>query len=636
MSARELSKRWIIITVLAGATLLTYWRVKDLGFISEYDDNAYVTENLRVQSGLTWDNLGWAITTMDYTGNWHPLTWISHMLDCQLFGLNPMGHHLTSLIIHLANVILLFLVLQVMTGAVWRSAGVAALFALHPINVESVAWIAERKNVLSTFFLILTVWAYYRYATQGGWRPYLVVCAFFSIGLMVKPMLVTLPFALLLLDYWPLGRLRSVQTSKVEPASTSGVLPLKRLLLEKVPLVLLAAGSSVLTYIAQEHLGSVAAIETLPITTRVENAVVSYGGYLKNTVWPTRLAVLYPLFAHIPARNVVLAASVLACITGLVLYEARRRKYLVTGWFWYLGTLVPVLGLIQVGKQSMADRYAYVPLIGVFIVIVWGVGDLLGPLQGHRSWLAAIGLTAIASSVLIALCILTVRQLGYWRSSQTVFEHAVAVTQNNYVVRDLLAEVLAKQGQLDRAVDEYTKIIAARPSFEEPEENLGMVLVQQGKTEEAIRHFKRALEINSGSVDACNRLGAALADLGRFDEAIPYFYRVLEKRPNYSSAYANLGSVFEQQGKLSQAVDFYGKALSAIGKSNQTADPMAMAALAAQINYRIGNIGMREGKAAEAADHYREALRLAPGFSPAKRGLDAAVDALRKGPGDGQ
>jgi protein O-mannosyl-transferase len=617
---KHLNKQWFITLALIALTTTAYWEIRDHGFVS-YDDDVYVVSNAHVQRGLNWGNVAWAFTTTS-AANWHPLTWLSHMLDVQMFGLSPAGHHLTSLLVHVTNVVLLFLVLQVMTGALWPSALVAALFAIHPINVESVAWVAERKNLLSTSFWLLTMWAYIRYASQPAWNKYLVVLASFALALMCKPMVVTLPFALLLLDYWPLDRLKSTAAEsandkadnskkrgkEVEVKRAYPRRSLSQLTIEKAPLLLLAALSSVITVRAQQTGGAVGTTEVFPLSVRFENAVVSYADYLLDVIWPFRLAVFYPHpRAALPAWQVGLSVLVLLGITAIVVRRARRSRYLPLGWLWYLGTLIPVIGIVQVGLQSQADRYAYVPLIGIFVVITFYVGEWAKGRATRENRFAIA-----AACILIALAIATRVQASYWRNSITLFQHAVEVTKDNYVAHNNLGELLAQQGNLDEAAAHFAAALEINPSFAHARHNMGMILVQRGKLDEAISEFSKAVEIEPAFTDAYNKLGAALASRGKLDEAIANFSKAIEINPAYASAHANLGSAYEQQGRTADAIAAYSRAVQF------TADTT----MAAQTHFKLGRLLAKTGKRKEAIQHYTEAVRLKPDFTQAQKALN--------------
>jgi protein O-mannosyl-transferase len=497
----------LLACLLVGVTVAAYEPVRKYEFV-DYDDDRYVTANPRVQQGLSWNNAAWALTATE-VANWHPLTWLSHMTDCRLYGLNPAGHHLTNLLFHLANVVLLFLVLQQMTGAVWRSWLVAALFAAHPLNIESVAWIAERKNVLSTLFWLLTMWAYMLYARRPGWRRYLLVVGLFVLGLMSKPMLVTLPCVLLLLDYWPLGRLRGRsgggddhqrldERDEVALSSNDFRRTVFWLALEKVPLFLLAAASSAITIKAQRMDGALGA-KQLPPGARLSNALVSYVGYIYKMIWPEQLAVLYPHPGEaIPGWHVIAAALVLACVTMLVIWWGRKFPYLAVGWLWYLGTLVPVIGLVQVGQQAMADRYAYIPLIGLFIIIAWGLADLTRRLPSRTYWLTCGTLIAL----LIVLTLANRRQLRHWQNSITLFERALEVTDNNEIAENNLGAVLVRKGRLDEGLAHLYEAVRLYPDYGTARANIAVTLLQkaniaaldESRWQEAVELYRQALE----------------------------------------------------------------------------------------------------------------------------------------------
>ena len=616
---------WLTHLLLAALTIAAYWSVGRNGFVS-YDDDVYVTANLQVQRGISPQNIGWAFTSTE-ASNWHPLTWISHMLDCQFFGLNASSHHLTSLVMHIANVLILFYALVLMTGARWRSFFVAALFAVHPLNVESVAWIAERKNVLSTLFWLLTILAYIRYARKPGWNRYLTVTALFAAGLMSKPMLVTLPFTLLLLDYWPLRRLApGGEDEKVDkpPRQRPGKspkkgqenrgpvyqkLPIKTVLLEKVPLVVLSAASSIVTVVAQKAGGAVGSLERFPLSTRMANALVSYADYLREAFWPAGLAVLYPHpVGGGQAWKLTLAVFILAGMTCVVLFAATRRGYLRAGWFFYLGTLVPVIGLVQVGLQAKADRYTYVPMIGIFIMASFGAGSLVTRYSRALKPLAAAGVV-----ILILLAGVTNVQLDYWHDSLALFARALSVTRDNYVAENNLGEALAQQGKADEASIHFARALEVNPNFPQSLQNMGMLSVQKGRLDEAIDYLSRAVEAEPHSFVSLTKLGAALAEGGRPEEGIESLSRALELNPNYAPANANLGVILERQGRIDEAIDRYSRAAQTSGGAD----------FIAQMHYKIGSLMVKKQQPREAALHFREALRLKPDYALARQALGA-------------
>ena len=528
------------------------------GFVN-YDDNVYVTENLQVQAGLTWESLAWAFGKVHGEQTyWHPLTWVSHMLDCRLYGLKPWGHHLTSVLWHAVNTLLVFLVFKRLTGAFWRCAVLAALFALHPLQVDTVAWVTERKNLLSTFFFLLTVWAYARYAqaqslkskvqslkseagtedaetgmqmpgtpnthhashfTFHAARFYLLSLSFFALGLMCKPAVVTLPFVLLLLDYWPLHRFQ-LATRNFQLST------LWRLVWEKAPLFLLAAASSGITLAAHHALGIVAADSELPWDLRIENGVVSYCRYLGKVCYPLRLCVLYPHPQEWPLLSVLLASLLLLGISVLAVTQWMRRPYLAVGWFWFLGTLVPVIGLVQVGGQAMADRFMYAPLIGLLLLLIWGMHDLTSRWRYQTVALAAAGAAAI-----VACLILTRNQVAYWKDSESLFRHAIAITENNCIAHYNLGDALLKRGQIDEAIAHFQKALQIRPDFAAVHNNLGNLLLEKGRVDEAIVHFQKALEIRPLFAVARSNLGGALLQKGQTEAAIVQFQKALESTP---------------------------------------------------------------------------------------------------------
>ncbi|MBI3939993.1 MAG: tetratricopeptide repeat protein [Acidobacteria bacterium] len=547
-SSRPPSQPLLALALLL-LTAAAFWQVLDNSFVN-YDDEVYVTQNRPVQSGLTAQSLRWAFTTF-HTGNWHPLTWISHMLDCQLFDLNPKGHHLTSLLFHLANTLLLFTALTRMTGAPWPSAFAALLFGIHPVHVESVAWVAERKDVLSTFFWMLTMLAYRRYVQRPQTGNYLLVGLCLALGLMSKPMLVTLPFVLLLLDYWPLRRLAAENGKRANPGAAA-----RRLILEKLPFFALALASSVVTFFAQRAGGAVDSLDHLPLPARISNALESYVRYIAMMVWPDNLAVLYP---H-PRTSLpfLLAAGsflLLASATFLAIRSARKKPYLPVGWLWYLGTLVPVIGLVQIGAQARADRYTYVPLIGLFVIVAWGVPDLLAQWRHRR-----LGFRVAAGIVTAALVIVTRFQVGHWRDNFSLFAQQVRATPDNPVAHNTLGAEFLLRGRTEEARFHFSKAVLLNPGYSKARYNLGLLLSQQGKTEEAIDHYQEALRIEPDYAKAHLNLGVALARQGQFGEAFEHYRRAAQLQPDYPEAHLNLGIELARQGRLNQAVEHFTQA----------------------------------------------------------------------------
>ena len=491
-----------------------------------YDDPAYVSENPVVQGGLTWKGVAWSFTTFE-AANWHPVTWFSHMLDCQLFGLRSGWHHGMNVAFHVVNSILLYLLLMRMTGAFWRSAVVAALFALHPLHVESVAWVAERKDMLSMIFALLAIHAYVGYVRRPSAGRYMLVAALLILGLMSKPMLVTLPFVLLLLDYWPLGRWIGSPPGKTT----------LRLVLEKLPLLALAAASSVVTYVAQQQKGAMTLLgNELSFPVRLANALVSYVEYLGKTVWPYPLIVFYPYVSDRPLWQPVAAAMFLIAITGLAIWLWRSRPYLAVGWFWYLGTLVPVIGLVQVGSQSMADRYTYLPLVGIFILAAWGSADLLAGWRYGRTLLGVLATAAILASM-----VLTARQVAHWTDTISLFEYALTITPDNAVAHDNLGDVLLHRNRNEEAEGHFREVVRLNPQGRAMAHcNWAQTLFNRKRFAEAADHLREALRLNPDLAIAHNNLALALAELGKPQEVIEHLQAAVRLAPDKPEGLKNL------------------------------------------------------------------------------------------------
>ena len=750
--------RWRVPLLAAGlalAVVVLFWPAVQGGYVN-YDDPDYLTSNRHVQAGLTWESVQWAFTT-GQVSNWHPLTWLSHMLDWQLYGDHAWGHHLTSILFHGLNAALVFLAFRALTGALWPSLVVAALFGLHPLRVESVAWLSERKDVLSTAFWLLAMLAYAAYVKSlrpglpaGGLRflsnrYYLLTALCLALGLMAKPMLVTLPLVFLLLDFWPLRRTallppdeektpfaptpppqpiptaiescgRSAKSAAFSPSPPavggegrgeegrfSSVLPSPRpaphsflagrgsqpardatlisttaqpmrpLILEKLPLLALVVASSVITFLVQRAGGAVSPLTGLPLPARFANALVAYVRYLAKAVWPTDLAVLYPHPGHWPVAAVAGSAALLLALTVGALWLRRRQPWLAVGWLWYLGTLVPVIGIVQVGIQSMADRYTYVPMLGLAVAVVWGAFHLAARSEGWR------GALAILTVLYAALClVLTREQIAFWRNSETLFRRTVAVTKNNYLAYNNLGFDFSTQGRLEEAREMYEKSLAINPNYEEARNNLGYALAKLGRPAEAIPHYEaairlkpklaeahnnlgnaladlgrpgealacyqRALEINPDHADAHNNLGIALAMQGKFPEAIEHLEKSLRLKPRNASAHGNLGNAYAVQRKFDDAAKHYAAALELNPQDAQThnnlgnilaeqgklPESLAQYEEALRLNaknpeaeFNLGMVLLRQAKPAEALPHFREALRLKPDYADARRQLEA-------------
>jgi protein O-mannosyl-transferase len=518
-----------VATLLVVLTLITYWQVKNYDFIN-YDDDKYITENQHVNTGLKLDNIKWAFQST-YASNWHPLTWLSLMTDAQLFGLNAGYFHLTNLFLHLLNMLLLLFILYKMTGVLGRSTLVAALFALHPLHIESVAWVAERKDVLSMFFMLLTLWAYINYIQKPDYKRYLLIFIAFALGLMSKPMLVTLPFALLLLDYWPLQRFSLQDEKKID--SFLSAKKLASLIYEKIPLFFLTGLSIAVTIVAQK--GEIEFMQSIPLLFRLKNALVAYCVYIFKMIWPMSLSVLYPYPASIPLWQVSVSAILLVAVSTVAIYCIKKKPYIATGWFWYLGTMVPVIGIVQVGIQSMADRYTYIPLIGLFIIIAWFLSDVLE----RKSYKKYIYATVLVVIVLL-LAALSWSQLRYWKNSYELFTHALKVTRDNYTMHCNLGVLLASQGDNKMAEFHYMEALKIKPDDKDTNMNFGNLLVRQGRLDEAIGSYTAAIKSKPDFVEAYNNIGIAYVQRGDRQKAIEQFSTAVKINPGYVDAQNNL------------------------------------------------------------------------------------------------
>jgi Flp pilus assembly protein TadD len=522
---------------LVVAVGIAYWPTHAFGFV-RFDDPTYVTENPHIVNGVTWSGIQWAFTS-GYGANWHPLTWLSHMLDVQLFGFDGGAHHVTNMLIHALTTVLLLAVLVRMTGALWQSIVVAGLFGLHPIHVESVAWVAERKDVLSAFFWVLTLWAYTSYARRPRAAAYAWVVGMFALGLMAKPMVVTLPFVLLLLDLWPLRRIE---------LNADWWTSARHLVWEKLPLFALSIASSVITFAVQRQGGTVASSAGLPLAGRLGNAMIAYVGYIAKMFWPLHLAAYYPYARPLPTTLVAVSALLLTVATLGAIALARRRPYVLVGWLWYLGTLIPAIGIVQVGTQSMADRYTYIPLIGISIILAWGIPDAVSRWPESKVVTASVAIVA-----LIACTIATRIQVRYWESSTTLWKHALAVTTNNYAAHTYYGNALATSGDIPGAIAEYTEAIRIRPDYPEAHNNIGPALAAQGKLDDAISHFTEAIRLRPNYADAYSNLGVALASRGKFDEAITQYRQSIRLDPDNARAHMNLGISLQASGQGAEA-----------------------------------------------------------------------------------
>lgn len=590
----------MLCLLLAVITLALYNPVSRHPFIN-YDDDRYVTENPQVRAGLTWGSVSWALTSTEQ-GNWHPLAWISHEIDVSLFRLNPAGHHFTSVLLYALNAILLFLLLGRATGRAVPSLFVAILFAVHPINVESVAWIAERKNVLCTFFFLLTLIAYGWYARKPCWQRYLAVLAGFAAGLASKPMVITLPCVLLLWDYWPLGRVRDADFKSATLPAYSWA----QLVIEKIPLFALSTASAVITVYAQRAGGAVRSIAQFSFGVRVENAICAYAMYLWKMVWPIRLALVYPHRGDSLAEwRVLLATLVLIAISAAV-YRLRARRYLPVGWLWFLGTLVPVIGLVQVGDAAMADRYACIPLIGIFIMIAFGAADFAAARNIGVVWQAV---PAIAVAIFFAL--LCHRQIEYWQSSERLWAHTLAITQNNFIAEDNLGGALVMEGNAEEAFPHFEAASRINPQDPMSRMNIGAYLQSHGHLDKAVTQYKTAIGLTSDTglrSQAYANLGGAQRALGVDEAAQQSFDEALQLNPNQASAWFGKGLFEQKQGRLDEAIADFSRAVALQPTGEHYLD--------------LGRSLQHAGRLPEAAGAYRRALKLSPNLTEAQQALD--------------
>jgi tetratricopeptide (TPR) repeat protein len=542
----------LICFFLIFATLAVFWQVQHFDFVN-YDDNDYVTDNHHIQNGLTLKGVIWSFTTT-HSGNWHPLTWLSHMIDYRIYGMRPGGHHLTNLFFHIANTLLLFFVFRKMTGELWQSSFVAALFALHPIHVESVAWISERKDVLSTFFFLLTIWCYFSWTKYSGNSYYLMALLFFILGLLAKPMLVTLPFVLLLLDAWPLCRMSLPHP--YEHDLDDNKFQIFRFIWEKVPFFILAAASCIITFLAEKKGGAVKSLDLYPIKVRIANALLSYLKYLIKLFVPHNMAVLYEHPGVLPWWKITGALLILVSISFLAIRAIKQRPYFAVGWFWFLGTLIPVIGLVQVGSQAMADRYTYIPFIGLFIIIAWGAPGLIYRLPHKNKWVAVI-----ATLFLAILTVTTWKQVQYWKNSITLFEHTLKVLPQSYLPHNNLGNALDKAGRTDEAIKHYREALRIKPDYAKAHNNLANALEKIGRTDEAIKHYSEALQIKPNLEQAHYNLANALEKIGRTDEAIKHYSEALQIKPHFEQAHNNLGLALIHKGNIAGAEYHFREAL---------------------------------------------------------------------------
>jgi len=647
-----------ICAFLALSTLAIFWPITHHDFVN-FDDFDFVTENPHVQAGMTWDSIKWAFSLKtEVARNWHPLTMLTHMLDCQLFGLKAGMHHFVTLLYHVANTLLLFFVLRKMTGATWRSAIVAMLFALHPLHVESVAWTAERKDVLSTLFWMLVMWAYIDYARTGSKAKYIFTFVLLALGLMSKPMLVTMPFVLLLLDFWPLKRfsfspgVRSgpiISKSKQTTPTVIASIPLRRLLVEKIPFFILSLLLCVITFNIQKSGGAMQMTTYLPLGARVSNAFISYAKYIIKMFWPDNLAGLYLRHSEWPIASVAAAAILLISLTVVAIFLARRKPYFTFGWFYFVGTLVPVIGIIQVGMQAMADRFTYIPMTGLFIIIVWGIADIAKTYSLPKPALA----TAVIA-VFAACAATTTHVIPFWKNSDTLFHRMIAVDPDNFLAHYNLGNFYSRAGAKQAAIEQYEAAIKAEPNYVEAHNNLGGILQEQHRHDEAIAHYKESARLSPDPTYVVNlgnayvnavrypdaiamyeqalrqnpqlkdaRTNAALthvawgnqlANSNNFAEAESHYLSALQLNPFYADAATGLGLCYAREGKMQDAGTQLIEADRLRGKTSNN-NPQFLAELG------LANYLSAANKLEDAVPHYSAATRLDPNNAEAHNGL---------------
>jgi protein O-mannosyl-transferase len=594
-SARD---SWLLAAALVAVTVLVYAPVRDDGFFM-MDDPFYVYQNLSVTAGLKLESIKWALTSGDYS-NWHPLTWISHMTDVQLFGVNAGAHKIVSVGFHVANTLLLFWLLLRMTGMAGRSALVAALFALHPMHVESVAWVSERKDVLSTFFGMLTMIAYVAWLKdRQAWR-YAGMCVLFALSLMSKPMLVTMPFVLMLLDVWPLRRITLADPPRAW----------LRLAWQKLPLFALTVASSVITFLVQRAAGAVQSVQRISVPDRIAHTVVAYGKYIRKLVLPYDLGIPYPYSAEIPAATVLASLLLVGAVSFFAVRTLRSHPYVAVGWFWFFGTLVPVIGLVQVGQQDMADRYSYVPAIGLFILVAWGAPFLL-----QRKGVGRPVLIALALLVTGAYTIVARKQVEAWHSSTTMFAHTAAVTRDNYMAESGLGWALGQEKRYQEAELHLHEALRIRPQHVPAHTNLGEVLTDQGKLEEAAEHYAEAARLDPTLVMVHAQLAITYSRMRRDDEAMAAFENALRVLPDYASAHNGMALVLARHGKIAEAIDHYRKAIDSQPDF-------------AEAHNNLGVTFAGQSQLDSAVAHFSEAVRAKPDYGEAYANLGVALSTL--------
>ena len=602
----------LVSLLLVLITTSVYWQVINFDFIN-YDDNEYVFDNPHIQDGFTYDSITWAFTT-GHSSNWHPLTWLSHMMDYQMFGLWAGGHHLTSLFFHIINSLLLFFVFRKMTGSKWQSAFAAALFALHPLHVQSVAWVSERKDVLSAFFWMLTLWAYVRYVRQSGWLRYLLIVVFYILGLMSKPMVPTLPFVLLLLDYWPLNRFRFDESQKNLRATIVG------LICEKIPLFILTAASAGITFLVQRQSGAMRSFEVIPFSDRLSNMLISYIQYIIKFFYPIKLGIFYPYPETIPGWRIITSIMILAVVSWSVIKLMHRKPWFIVGWLWFLGTLVPVIGIVQVGIQSMADRYMYLPMIGLLTLISWGIPDLI------RKWHFQKAILSLSSTFVIIISLwITHIQLTYWTDTTTLFTRALAITDNNAFAYNVVADEFARKGDDKTAETYFLAALAIKPDDVDAMKGLGQLAYLTGDYDNALHYYQNALRICPADAEISNmtcktyhNLGLLSSKQGKLNEALHYYKMAISINPQDANAYKSLADLNFSRGDMMQALKNYSEALRI------TPDD-------AKAHYNIGVILYHQKKIKAADKHFYQALQIDSSYEKARIALAMTRNILGNG-----
>ncbi len=617
-------------------TVIAFWQVRHNDFI-DLDDGLYITNNSHIKEGLTLKSIYWAFTSTQ-NGQWSPVAFLSHLLDYTFFGLNAGGHHFTNLLFHTVNALLLFFLLRRITATVWQSAFVAVIFALHPLHVESVAWVAERRDVLHALFFLLTIWAYINYLEKQKRGRQICVLLCFILAVMSKPMAVTLPFTLFLLDYWPLGRYRIGKRDQepklfaaLSPETIGQGVPFARLLKEKLSLFFIGIVISLFTLLFVWWTKSLSSLESLPLMARMENAAISYIEYILKVFWPNPLAVLYPHPITLPVWKAVFATLLLLTITILVILGRKKHPYLIVGWLWYVITLLPVIGLLQTGIQSMADRFMYMPMIGLLIMGIYGISDICKKWPYRR-----LTLTTLSILLLLTLTVSTRAQVKHWRNSETLFRHTLQVTNNNYLIHNILGTVLAAQGRDQEALFHFNKSLEINFYNADTHCNRGVLLLRKGEYREAIPSFLMALQIDRDRLQALTNLGIILSKYGKVEEATAYFSEAIRINPNYEEAYFNQGDLLLQIKKYEEAIHYFNTALRINSKNSKTYNSLGVALLglgraekaldcyqkALDINpddtdahCNLGSLFLRQGKYEKAISHFTEVLRINPNDS---------------------